>query len=325
MSTVQPYPLCWQPVLQPRLWGGDYLARIFPEAAPSGRLGEAWLLSAHPTAVSVCANGAWAGQSLPAILCQHPSAYLGRPATGPFPVLVKLIDAAADLSVQVHPDDQLARSLGLGSGKTESWYVLEAAPRAAVVTGLSLTSPEAVRQAIASGELVQHLRLQPVQAGDLVHIPAGTVHALLRGVQVIEVQQSADVTYRLYDWDRLDEHGRPRQLHLEPALQAVNYPGEPPAGDQRRLLTWPLPHGQHLVQTPDYALDRLVVDQPLQLPSERPLILIVIGGCGELHSDSCRQPLRFGQTWLLPAGGATHWLTGQRLQLLVVAYSEVVG
>lgn len=323
MVTIEPYPLKFHPILKHRIWGGDYLSGIFL-TAESGPLGEAWLLSGHPDAVSICANGSLAGQTLAEILERYPGSFLGMVTPGRFPVLIKLIDAAADLSVQVHPDDQLANQLGHDQGKTESWYVLSADQDAEIVVGLALATPAEVLAVAKQGALGEHLLRQRVQAGDLIHLPAGTVHALLRGVRVIEVQQTSDITYRLFDWNRLGDDGCPRDLHIAEAVRAIHYGGES-SREAQIVISWPLPTAtRHLVQTADYAIDELVLCQPELLPGTRSLMLIVTRGQGQLQVNEEHYSLQFGDTWLLPTSGSVaQLLPEQELQLLVVACVEV--
>jgi mannose-6-phosphate isomerase len=262
------------------------------------------------------------------IVQEHPRAYLGAADCESFPVLIKLIDAAADLSVQVHPDDQLARQLSSDGGKTESWFVLSATPGAQVVTGITLQTPEAVAEATRAGCLGEFLVRQSVRVGDLVHIPAGTVHALLRGVRVIEVQQTSDLTYRLFDWNRVGNDGRPRDLHLHQALQAIHYPGCAYTSSSH-LATISSPVGsrsavQHLVQTPYYSIDRLTSTETFTIQTtSRPLVLIVTGGKGRMMQPTGNYQLQFGTTWLLPSGrGPTTLSPIDNLQLLLLAFGE---
>lgn len=323
MSNFSPYPLKFQPLFQQRVWGGDFFARTLP-GCPESVIGEAWALSGLAAAPSVCLNGQLAGQTLPEIISRYPDHYLGETTPAEFPVLVKLIDAAADLSVQVHPDDQVAASLADGRGKTESWFVLQADSDASVVIGLALNGPAEVADALAARRLPEHLVRCPVQAGQFIHVPAGTVHALCRGVRVIEVQQSSDITYRLFDWNRVGADGRPRQLHVEKALQSIQFGPESPPGPVQLI-----PFAQdgelvrHLVQCPYYAIDELRLQAEWRFrASSRPLVLIVADGQGQLSFDGQLYDLCFGDTYLLPAGQGSILPNGC-LTLLWVAFTEV--
>lgn len=323
MSDFLPYPLKFRPWFQPRIWGGDYFARVFPDC-PSGSIGEVWTLSGLEAAPSVCLNGSMEGRALPQIVAAYSEAYLGQAVPGAFPVLIKLIDAAADLSVQVHPDDQTALRLQDGQGKIESWYVLHAEADATVITGLDSSGPAEVAAALTAGRLSEHLVRRRVQAGDLVHVPAGTVHALCSGVRVIEVQQASDITYRLFDWNRVGADGLPRQLHIDESLQAIRF-GEQESGGRRADLAFPLQTAsRHLVQCPYYSIDELCLHSAWSLPpSSRPLILIVAGGQGRLLWPGQIEQLRPGDTCLLPTSAdSSSVVPDGELTLLLVAFTE---
>ena len=223
MQKPRLYPLKLQPSLHVKVWGGRRLAvemdKRLPTQAPYG---EAWEM--HDT--SIAANGALQGRTLRELLLAYGPALIGGasdPADG-FPLLVKMIDAAAWLSIQVHPNDRQARELeGEPRGKTEAWVVLSADEGARLVIGLRPgTSREEMAAAIRSSQLENHLVYADVKAGDVLYIPANTVHALGPGLLIYEIQQSSDITYRLYDWGRVGLDGRPRQLHIDKGLQVSN-------------------------------------------------------------------------------------------------------
>jgi hypothetical protein len=207
MSTVLPGMLRFEEAYQPRPWGGHRLATALGKPAPTDTpIGEAWLVSDHPSHVSRVAEGPWAGHTLHEILKAVPEALLGtlaRPTPqGRFPLLLKLLDAAEPLSVQVHPDDHHALRLGEPDvGKTEMWYVLDADPQSCLYCGLHAdTTPEQLTQGIHNGGLVEHLITFPATPGASVFVPAGTIHAIGAGILIAEIQQNSDLTYRLYDW-----------------------------------------------------------------------------------------------------------------------------
>ena len=218
------YPMLIAPRYDERIWGGHGLADRLGKAAPRDRkIGESWEIYDQNSV----ANGAYAGRTI-AVLREE----LGRDLTGghvspddAFPVLTKLIDAQDVLSVQVHPDDAFARKLeGQPNGKTECWYVIDAAPGAALTYGFTCdTNPDEYARLVAEGRLDGILRQVPVHAGDVVYLPAGMVHAIGAGIILYEVQQTSDVTYRIYDWNRLDDSGHPRELHVEKARQVLDY------------------------------------------------------------------------------------------------------
>jgi len=237
-------PLTFTPVLRDYLWGGRRLETLYGRALPPGIIAESWEISGHPVAATTADAGYWAGQSLPAIQAELGEQLTGSRAAwalarGKFPLLVKLLDANQDLSVQVHPGDAYALAHEGGElGKTEMWYVLHADPPAELILGLQPgTTRESFRAALEEAQLGRVLRRVPIQPGDAVAVPAGTVHALVRGTVVTEIQQNSDTTYRVYDWGRVGADGAPRPLHVEKALGVINFAGTPAGVATPRPLT----------------------------------------------------------------------------------------
>jgi mannose-6-phosphate isomerase len=214
-----------------RLWGGQKLREVYGKDTPTGAapIGEAWLISDHPECESVVTAGPHAGQSLHALLQANPAALLGsraRPTIhGRFPLLLKLLDSAQALSVQVHPDDDDAKRLGEPDvGKTEMWHVLHADPGAELICGLSPDCDrEALRRGVEEGTVETLMTHFEAPSETSVFVPAGTVHAIGAGFLLAEIQQNSDITYRLYDWMRTDAQGQPRELHLDKALEVTHY------------------------------------------------------------------------------------------------------
>ena len=218
-------PLLFRRLLKEKVWGGRRLApRLGLKLPFAGPLGETWELSDYPGEETTVRGGSWDGASLRTLMQEHGPALLGRSRTtvdGRFPLLVKLIDAGDDLSVQIHPPDGPQSPTGVG--KTEAWYVLDAEPGAAVICGLKAGTDPAVFAAHAGDARVRaHLHEVAVSRGDCIFVPAGQTHAIRGGVVLCEIQQTSDVTYRMYDWDRLGLDGKPRALHLKQALEVVN-------------------------------------------------------------------------------------------------------
>ena len=223
-----PAPLTFAPRLKDYVWGGRNFERLFGRALPPGVVAESWEVSAHPSAPTLVDEGPLAGVSLAELFACWGTRLAGRRASqaverGAFPLLFKLLDANQALSVQVHPDDAHAAARHPGeTGKTEMWYVLHAEPGAQVVLGfVPGTDPATLRRAAAERRIDPYLNRVPVRPGDAVFVPAGTVHAILPGIVLVEVQQNSDVTYRLYDWGRPGPEAGGRKLHLEQALAAA--------------------------------------------------------------------------------------------------------
>ncbi len=216
------YPLLFEPVYQPYVWGGDRIIRQFQRNEPPGIYAESWEVSDRPEGMSVVANGSWKGKKLSELIQSHGASLLGKAVDGDkFPLLIKLIDARETLSVQVHPDDGSADRVG-GEAKTEMWYVLDAAPDACVYAGWrNAISESDLRQAIKENTVEQLLNVVQVKAGDAIYMPGGQVHAIGAGCLLLEVQQNSNTTYRIYDWGRTGTDGKPRPLHIEEATQVL--------------------------------------------------------------------------------------------------------
>lgn len=247
------YPLLFTPVLKDYIWGGRNLERVLRRQLPPGRVAESWEIAAHDDGASTVANGPYAGLSLTSVHASLGVDLIGRrnawaQERNKFPLLVKLLDATDKLSVQVHPNDDYALAHeGNELGKTEMWVVLHARPGARLILGLRRgVTAQQFRQAIDSGTLEECLHTVAVVAGDFVCVPSGTVHALLDGVVMAEIQQNSNTTYRVYDWNRV-ENGRARPLHVQKAMDVIDFnriePSLPrstplPAGEgtQRALL-----------------------------------------------------------------------------------------
>lgn len=225
------YPMTFAPVLKDYLWGGRTLETRLGRALPAGGVvAESWEIAAHADGATRVENGAFAGQLLTDVHAALGLDLIGArnawaQARGKFPLLVKLIDAAAPLSVQVHPDDAYALAHeGNELGKTEMWVVLHAEPGAELILG---TAPgvtrDDLRRAIANNQVEPVVQRLQVQAGDFVCVPTGTLHAIMGGLVIAEIQQNSNTTYRVYDWGRVDKEGRPRPLHLARALDVINF------------------------------------------------------------------------------------------------------
>jgi mannose-6-phosphate isomerase len=219
-------PIFLQPVFQERIWGGKKLRAEFHYEIPNDLTGEAWVISAHPHGPSMITNGPLEGKSLADAWNEHKELFNKKAdEQGEYPLLVKILDAADDLSVQVHPNDQFAREVeGVPYGKTECWYVLSAEEGAELVLGHYAKTEEELAEMIDHGQWDKLLRRVKVKAGDFVYVPSGTIHAIGKGIVILETQQSSDITYRVYDYDRKDAAGNKRELHLERSKQVTTVP-----------------------------------------------------------------------------------------------------
>ncbi len=217
------YPMLLTPFVSETVWGGRRLIDEYSVKTDKRNAAEAWVMSAHKNGSSTVANGEFAGRSLREIYLEHPELG-GKSCEGfsDFPVLIKFIDAAADLSVQVHPDDAYCLKKGSGAGKTESWYILDCEEGAHLLLGFEKEiTKEQFRQSITDGTLTDYVRKVPVKKGDFFFIESGTLHAICKGILLAEVQQNSDTTYRIYDYGRMGLDGKPRELHVEDAVNVT--------------------------------------------------------------------------------------------------------
>ncbi len=237
------YPLTFDPVFRDYIWGGRNLETLFGRKLPPGIVAESWEISGHPSSPTRVNVGPLAGLTLPQVQERLGERLVGTrsgwaTARGRFPLLVKLLDANQPLSVQVHPPDDYALAHEGDLGKTEMWYVLHAQAGAELIYGLAReTTPREFRAAIDSGRLESLLHRLPVAVGDVIFIPTGTLHALLEGIVVAEIQQNSDTTYRVYDWGRVGADGKPRPLHVDKALEVIDFARIRPGAAVPRLLS----------------------------------------------------------------------------------------
>ena len=315
------YPLLFEPQLRDYIWGGRNLEAVLGRELPPGDTAESWEISGHPTAPTVALNGYWRGRTLPQVLDAMGVDLAGANAAemlarSKFPLLVKILDAQSPLSVQVHPDDAFANEHENGElGKLEAWYVIHAEPGAELICGLCPgTNPEMFRQAISDNTLADHLSSVAVREGDVVFIPAGTVHALQAGIMVVEVQQNSDTTYRVYDWGRADDDGQLRELHIRKAMQVIDWSIVDPG------LTKPVPlEGSEgvqrwsLVPCAKFCMEKVVLAPGASLTGECDGATFEIWGCidGEamLRSDTGRVVLERIRFTLLPANLGAYTLS----------------
>jgi len=294
-----------RPALAPKVWGGRrILEAIHPELAGAvagpDPIGEAWELADHPDGVSTVANGPLAGRLFSDLVAEHPVAMTGLANPGRYPLMVKVIDAADDLSLQVHPPAHLAKQLG-GVPKTEMWYFTHATPKAQIYVGLKhgVTREEFARK-VQDGTVADCFHRHTVQAGDAMFLPSGRVHALGAGSVLFEIQQNSDTTYRVFDWNRVGLDGKPRELHLSQAMASIDFTDFAPAllpaaqaGETRRAL----------VQNELFSVDlfNLTADTPLPLNHQGPLVLAATQGSVRILSGKTTVELRTGEFAVIPA------------------------
>lgn len=295
------------PVFAPRLWGGTTLRQWYGDAVPDDTIGEAWVVSGLPDTSGLVSAGPGAGGTLAD--AWRAGAITGAARTDDFPILCKILDPADWLSVQVHPDDAQAQRLeGEPRGKAECWYVLSAEPGAELIMGHRAADGAELRHALQTGQLMDQLIRTPVHAGSFFMVPAGCVHAVGPGMLVYEVQQSCDITYRLYDFDRVGADGRPRDLHVDRGFEVVA------PYDSAASLTaaepMPIAGGtrQDLVSNDYFTVTHWRVDGAIDLASSDYRIVTVVAGHGRLVDPSGEVVLHRGSSVVIPRGVHTQVL-----------------
>lgn len=266
----QIYPLTFKPVFRDYIWGGRNLETKLGRSLPPGRVAESWDISGHPSSPTKVANGPLTGQTLPEVLDALGMDLVGSRsksmlARGKFPLLIKLLDANKPLSVQVHPNDAYANAHENGElGKTEMWYILHAEPDAYLIYGLKPNvSPASFRKVLEAGELEKCLHKLPVKAGDAIFIPAGSLHAIMGGILLAEIQQNSDTTYRVYDWNRVGADGKPRPLHVEKSLDVINFNQVEPGPFSPKLIEKSEALQREFITTcPYFNVERFTFDHP---------------------------------------------------------------
>ncbi|WEV37640.1 mannose-6-phosphate isomerase, class I [Lactobacillus sp. ESL0677] len=315
-------PIFFKPYFRNKIWGGRKLNTIFNYNIPQGKVGEAWIISGYQNDASTVVNTKYAGLSLRELYKDHPNIF-GKPKAKEFPLLVKFLDAEDNLSVQVHPDDDYAARVEHDSGKTESWYVLQADPDSYLIYGHTAKTKQELELMVKNGEWKHLLRKVPVKAGDFFYVPAGTIHALTKGILVIETQQSSDVTYRLYDYDRIDKNtGKPRELHTQKSLEVTTVPHVDPKVDVQVQVT-PDAKVKTLVKpplSPHFYLWQISLNGTWKtgLNNHPYLLLSVIKGDGELLTEKNNYQLHLGSNFIIPNGIKEFRFKGD-MQLIISA------
>ena len=300
-------PLKFHPILKQTLWGGERIIPYKELASGLSRVGESWELSGMPGSESVVAEGPWAGSTLSELIGRFGAELLGKANYArfgqEFPLLVKFIDAREDLSIQVHPDDELARKRHGKSGKCEMWYVLEAEPGASLLTGFSRPiAPAEYERRVADNTLPDVLNRQAIASGDVFYLPAGRVHSIGKGSFIVEIQQSSDITYRIYDFDRRDAAGNSRELHTELAREAIDF-----ESSENSRITYAPENNQEvrLVTTPYFTTSLYTLTARTRCDwsaTDSFVAIVLLQGSGSLtDNEGNRIDVRQGETWLLPA------------------------
>ena len=311
------YPLKFKPLFKERIWGGTALASAMGKKLPAGKIiGESWELSGVEGDISVVANGKLKGNNLQELIEVYMGDLVGEKVYEKFglefPLLIKLIDAQDVLSIQVHPDDKLAAERHNSYGKTEMWYVIDNEPGGSLYVGFKdHVTREQYLDAVAKGTLPTLLNKYEVKKGDAYFIPAGTIHAIGKGLLIAEIQQTSDITYRVDDWGRVDKDGNPRQLHTELAVDAIDFTSH----DNLNVTRAPKTNEAITIEHCNYfTTNVLEVKGEVErdyAPLDSFVIYMCLGGNVEVLSAEGNETLTKGETMLIPAETNSVTLKGE--------------
>ncbi|WP_428225692.1 type I phosphomannose isomerase catalytic subunit [Flavobacterium sp.] len=308
------YPLQFKPILKERIWGGTQLESFLNKPVVSKTTGESWEISGLEGDVSIVSKGVYAGESLNALISKYPVEMLGAKVYATFgeefPLLFKFLDAKEDLSIQVHPNDTLAKERHNANGKTEMWYVVQAEENARLIVGFKEdASKEAYLECLKNKSLTSILDDYPVKAGDVFYLETGTVHAIGAGTLIAEIQQSSDITYRIYDFDRKDANGNLRELHVDFALDAINYKKI----DVKKAYEASLNKEVSLVDSPYFSAAIIDLDGVLDKNNSNDsfVVYMCVGGVFEIQVEDKKYEFQLGDSVLIPAALTNFQLSGQ--------------
>lgn len=318
------YPLKFKPILKERLWGGTKLKDVLGKPIESEVTGESWELSGVSGDISEVAEGPLKGMSLTEIIQKEKEKLLGKSVVErfglDFPILIKFIDAKKDLSIQLHPNDDLAKKRHNSFGKTEMWYVMDADPGARLIVGFNKTvEKEEYVKSLEENTLLDLMHYEEVKEGDTFFINTGKIHAIGAGVMLAEIQQTSDITYRVFDFNRRDTNGNLRELHTELALDAMDYERK----DDFRV-TYPSKNNVHntMVDSPYFKTNYLNIDETMSVDlSERDsfTIYMCVGGQASITNSEGSTTLKRGETVLVPASSDSVTIKTNMATLLEVS------
>lgn len=303
--------LFMEPVFKSMIWGGNRLHTKFGYTIPDDHTGECWAISAHPNGDCVVKNGTYRGKSLSWLWKNHRELFGGAKGEV-FPLLVKIIDAKTDLSIQVHPDDVYAdRNENGALGKTECWYVLDCPKDGNLVIGHNARDKKELRAMIDDNRWKELIRLKPIKKGDFLQIEPGTVHAIKEGTMILETQQSSDITYRLYDYDRLDQ-GKLRQLHIKQSIDVIRCPHED-RQVEGRVMEFENGSIKELIHSRYYNVGKISTWGMQEFTQDKNFINVsVLEGEGTIDQSTIKK----GDHFIIPAGYGTYILEGN-LELII--------
>lgn len=309
-------PLFLGPVFKERIWGGTKLKTYFNYHIPSDKTGECWAASAHPNGESIILNTILKGKTLGAVWREYPQVF-GYPKQSNFPLLVKILDADKDLSVQVHPDDGYAKINEVGGlGKTECWYIVDCDKDAEIILGHKAKTHEELKSMIYHKRFNHLLKKEKIKPGDFIFIPSGTIHGLCKNTLVLEVQQSSDITYRVYDYERQDEFGNTRELHLKQAIDVINIPSTVSKIEPQVVIAEGVVKTKYL-SNEFFSVEKWSIDKSGTFDKDQPFIICnVIAGKGKLSVDNKEYIIEKSSHFILPRMVSNFSIFGSNLEII---------
>lgn len=300
------YPIKFKPILQERIWGGEKLHTLFGKAKQQVPIGESWEISSIPNNVSVVANGSLKGKNLQYLIDTYKADFVGEKVFKrfgrKFPLLLKFLDAKSDLSIQLHPNDDLAQKRHQSFGKEEMWYVMQTEKESYLYFGFNKSiSKDSYLKHLKDNSLAEVLHRKETKEGDVFHIPAGRVHAIGAGVVLAEIQQSSDITYRLYDWDRKNAQGKARELHTELAIDAIDFTIPESiettySSEKNKLST--------IFSSDNFTTKILTLTKDLEINTAKNnsfAIYMCVSGSGDISTSNYSISIKTGETIYIPA------------------------
>lgn len=316
------YPLKFQPILKDKIWGGQKLKSLLNKGSNLPNIGESWEISDVEGDTSMVINGSLEGQSLKHLLSTYKGKLIGernyKQFRNKFPLLIKFIDAKEDLSIQLHPNDELAAKRHNSFGKTEMWYVMQADVDANLIVGFNQkVTPELYLEHLEKKTLTKILNFDTVKTGDTYFIEVGRVHAIGAGVMLAEIQQTSDITYRVYDWDRKDDMGNERDLHNDLALDAIGFDME---DDFRVDYQKEVNQSNKMVSCPYFTTNYLKIDQSIQKENtfDSFIIYMCVEGEATIKTANHSETIKNGETILLPAAITSYQIDSKNATVLEV-------
>jgi len=317
------YPIKFEPILHNKIWGGQKLKSVLNKKTDLDRVGESWEISSVKESISIVNNGCYKGRTLIELIEEFKGSLVGvnvyEEFGNTFPLLIKFIDATENLSIQLHPNDEIAKRRHNSFGKTEMWYVVDAESHSELNIGFSKSiTPDIYKQAILDKNILEYCNFESVNKGEVYFIKSGLVHAIGAGCLIAEIQQTSDVTYRIYDWDRVDDLGGERELHTDLALDALDYSKHK---DVKSKFEKKINEPSEIATCDCFTTNYLHVNKTLKrdlFKIKSFVIYICVSGKGILSVNGVKQDVCVGDTILIPSKAKGVLLESEDMELLEV-------